>query len=865
MRKCNIQCLSKMAWCAGLAGLIGWATGCQLSTSNGGPAAESGATRVKPVPPDAGRALAQFHQTISPILEQRCYACHGDGEKKGGIAFDDLTTPEQILQNPGLWLKVLKNTRSHIMPPAEKSPPTPDEQMALEQWIKTAAFGLNPDQPDPGRITLRRLNRTEYRNTIRDLLGVEYDTDGALPAEDVGYGFDNIADVLSISPMRMEKLLETAQDIVNKAVPTAPRAIGEEFALGSEFISADRSYTGDPLSFYEEAAVSHTYHVRVAGDYRILVSSQVDGVTQPDPGLCLVTGLADGKEFYRHQHHWADCEYFHDEKVVHLEPGEHQVTFHLQPLLSPEQQITSKMNYKLAQVQVIGPLAAKDWLPPPNYSRFFPRDQPPAEPAARRAYAREVLEKFATKAYRRPVSRATLDQLVSIAQTFYQAPGATFEAGVSRAMVAVIASPRFLFRFEEAEPSARGQPYSRVDEYALASRLSYFLWSTMPDAELFDLAAQGELRKNLAAQVGRMLADPKAAALIGDFSGQWLQARGILNVTINATEVMAREGVRAGGAAAGRGNARGGGAFAAGGRGGNARGRGPAAATVGELTPELRAAMKQETEAYFGHIVRDNRSVLELLDSDYTYANETLAAYYGLPAGSVTGPGFRQITLPADSPRGGVLTMATTLAVTSNPTRTSPVKRGKWILENILGAPPAPPPPNVPALELAEKKIDGHKPTQREVLARHREDALCASCHARMDPLGLALENFNALGLYRTQELEQPVDATGQLFTGENFKDVRELKHILVTNHHLEFYRTLTEKLLIYALGRGVEYYDVPTVDQIVTRLDHAGGKFDELLLGIIESAPFQQRRREPAPLTPEPKAALVAVSDPVP
>jgi hypothetical protein len=254
--------------------------------------------------------------------------------------------------------------------------------------------------------------------------------------------------------------------------------------------------------------------------------------------------------------------------------------------------------------------------------------------------------------------------------------------------------------------------------------------------------------------------------------------------------------------------------------------------------------LKGEAEAYFGYVVRENRNVLELIDSDYAFVNQTLATYYGLPADSVKGAEMRRIELAADDPRGGgVITMGSTLAVTSNPTRTSPVKRGKWILENILGAPAPPPPPAVPTLEETEKKLTDHVPSQREVLAKHREDALCASCHNRMDPLGLALENFNALGLYRTRELDQPVDSTGELFTGEAFKNIRELKHILSTRHRQEFYRTLTEKLLVYALGRGVEYYDVPTMDQITDRLEHHGGRFSELLMGVIESAPFQQQR----------------------
>jgi hypothetical protein len=386
----------------------------------------------------------------------------------------------------------------------------------------------------------------------------------------------------------------------------------------------------------------------------------------------------------------------------------------------------------------------------------------------------------------------------------------------------------------------------------------------MPDDELMGLAARGELRKNFQAQVKRMLADPKGEAFAKNFATQWLQVGSILEIPINSSVVMASESPPAGatnsapaavvavadapiggapaiGAAPGAG-ARGRGAGGFGGRGGFGRGRRAAPGT--ELTADVRAAMKQEVGEYFGHIVRDDRSVLELVNSDYTFLNEQLAAVYGIS--NVTGPEMRLVKLPPGHERGGVLTMGGVLTVTSNPTRTSPVKRGKWVLENILGAPPAPPPPNVPALEETQAKSELQAPTQRELLALHREDAMCASCHNRMDPPGLALESFNAFGRVRTYESGQLVDPSGELATGEKFTNVRDFKQALVENHRVEFYRTLTEKLLTYILGRGVEYYDVPTVDAIVQKLDQDNGRFSTLLFGILESAPFQQRRPTP-------------------
>lgn len=768
-------------------------------------------------------ALERFRQSVAPILEKHCYECHGDGAKKAGLAFDELTSPQQILHNPEVWLKVLRNTRSHIMPPPDGPQPTATEQSSLERWIVTDGFGLDPAEPDPGRVTVRRLNRAEYQNTIRDLLGVDFDAEALLAADDIGYGFDNISDVLTLSPMRMEKFIAAAQTVVKKGVPEDFRAISEHTAVGKNFVSED-GRLGDVMTFYEERKVSHTFKIPVAGDYRVIMAVSVDGRTNPDPGRVRVTVSCDGQDFHTKEYKWADCGYFTEELPMKLTSGEHRFQYHLESL-EPKEKQRGKMDFRIDHVHLVGPTEKKDWLPAPGYARFFPRPKAPEDIAGRRAYARDVLANFAAKAYRRPQSDAVVDRLVNLAESFYQTPGHTFEFGIGRAMVAVLASPRFLFRFEENVPGAMGKVFAEVDEYSLASRLSYFLWSSMPDDELMRLAQQGTLRKNLSAQVTRMLADPKSAALVKNFTGQWLLSKDILHVSLNLPLVLAREGIKV---APPR--------------------RGPGTpgqpAPVTDVTLAQREAMKTEAEGYFNYIAHDNRSLLELVDSDYAFLNETLAGYYGLPADTVKGHELRRVVLPIDDPRGGgVITMGSTLAVTSNPTRTSPVKRGKWILENILGAPAPPPPPDVPSLEDTEKRITGRAPTQRELLAIHRENPTCASCHSRMDPLGLALENFNAVGLHRTQELEQPVDATGTLMTGEAFKNIRELKRILTTQHRVEIYRTLTEKLLTYSLGRGVEYYDVPAIDRIVARLEANEGRFSELLMGVVESVPFQQRR----------------------
>ena len=786
------------------------------------------------------QALAQFQQVVSPFLQKRCYDCHGDGAHKAGLAFDTLANSNKILNNPQLWLKVLRNTRSHIMPPPSEGQPTAEEQLALEKWIKTGGFGLDPGQPDPGRVTIHRLNRVEYKNTIRDLMGVDFETKAAFPDDDSGYGFDNIADVLNMSPLLMEKYLTAAQAVVAKAVPVVTLVPASQIAGVGDFKYPDGTPTvgkiirgsgigadgtlAIALPYTKESSVSHVFDVKQAGDYRIVLEQNFRGDFTFNPQRAVVTVAVDGKQVSEKEHGWESNHDIDDVQEVHWEPGPHTIETGLRPAAPAEGGggggRAADNLYNVKRVRLEGPLDPAQWVHPANYTRFFGRDVVPDDPAGRRAYASEIFTSFTSKAYRRPAPAESIDQLAEIAEKFYNVPGTTFESGIAQAMAAALASPRFLFRVDRPAPAATNAAFANVDDYSLASRLSYFLWSTMPDDELFKLAAAGTLRTNLGTQVKRMLADPRSAAFVENFTGQWLQTRLVTTVPLNPREIMAREGVSVGG----------------GGRGGRGGGGGG-----GAVSDALREASKQEAEKYFEYVLRENRSVDEFLASDYTFLNGTLASNYNIS--NVKGPELRKVVLPPGDPHGGILTMGSVLMITSNPTRTSPVKRGKWILENILAAPTPPPPPNVPALEDSKPKDASHVPTLRETLAIHREDAMCASCHNRMDPPGLALENFNALGKWRDQEYKQKIDPSGQLATGETFTNITELKHILVTNHKLEFYRCLTEKLLTYALGRGLEYYDVPTVDKIVENLDQNHGAFSALLNGVIESAPFQQQR----------------------
>jgi len=618
---------------------------------------------------------------------------------------------------------------------------------------------------------------------------------------------------------------------------------------GGDFVTADGTQNAERYSYYKARTTSHTFKVKTAGKYRLMLNTKLDGEATPvDPQHAHVVWKADGKVFLDKDYAWADMDYPSDTFTFDWDAGDHVVSCELTPVFPDLQPLRTKMEYRVLFVIWDGPLEKEKWGHHPNYSRFYTRDAPPTNAVERREYARETLSRFVAKAYRRPVAAETVNQLVEIAEKNYSLPGATFEKGIAQAIIAVLASPRFLFHWENAEPAIGGEKFARIDEYTLAARLSYALWSSIPDDELTRLAAQGELRKNFHTQIKRMLADPKSRAFSENFANQWLQSRSVLDIPINSAVVMASENApatastNAAAAQAPGFGARGAGAGAA--FAGRGFGRRPRVPTGTELNAEVRAAMKHEVDSSFDYIVREDRSVLELLQSNYIFVNDQLAAVYGIT--NIVGPEMRRAELPPDHVRGGVLTMGGVLTVTSNPTRTSPVKRGKWILENILGSPPAPPPPNVPALEDSQAKAEVKAPTQRELLALHRADPKCASCHARMDPLGLAMENFNAFGRVRTNELGQAIDPSGELATGEKFAGVRDLKQALLEKHRLEFYRTLTEKIMTYVLGRGVEYYDVPTVDAIAEQLDRDNGRFSTLLLGVLDSAPFQQRRVNP-------------------
>ena len=747
---------------------------------------------------DRAAVEGQLRESVMPLLREHCWDCHGDSESKGGVNFDRHTNLVAVLGDRGTWERVMQTVRSGEMPPKKrKVQPTPEQRTHLTGWIERTLFPIDPDHPDPGRVTLRRLNRVEYNNTVRDLVGVDFQPAADFPQDDVGYGFDNIGDVLSLPPVLLEKYLQAAETILDGAIVSGPLAPKTLRYTPSRIEGHQGGGALATLSTQGEMSV--TYEAPVPGEYLFRVQAYGDQAGDEKVRMAL---KADGGELEAIEVRRGRGNPKLHEHRLRLEPGRHRLAvaflndFYRETELVrtnargktyKEKKIEDR-NLQVEFIEVRGPFS--DVVPPihAQHRRIFFK-QP--GPKTTNAVAREILQKFTDRAFRRPATAQELDGLMGLFGRSRDA-GDGFEASMKQALTAVLVSPHFLFRGEpQVEPDNPGAVH-RISEHALASRLSYFLWSTMPDDELLRLANKGRLRRNLDAQVRRMLADPRSRALVDNFAGQWLQLR---TLDIVAPDEKLFPGFDA----------------------------------------ELRSALRAETEALFEHILRKDRPVTEFLTADYTFVNERLARHYGLK--DVAGREFVRVSLQG-SGRRGVLTHGSVLTLTSNPNRTSPVKRGKWILENILASPPPPPPPGVPALE--SKETHG---TLRQRMDAHRDNPMCASCHAKMDPLGFAFEHFDAVGRFRDKDGDAPVETRGELVSGERFADHEELSRVLSDARQAEFLRCLSEKVLTYALGRGLEYYDRPAVAAIETRLRQRGLRFSALIQAVVESVPFQYRR----------------------
>ncbi len=733
-------------------------------------------------------AMASFERTAAPFLAKHCFACHGPKKQNADLTLDRKFDQKSIQEDRAIWENVLEMVRSGEMPPRSKNGVRPEagEIDPALRAIETALAQFDCSTTrNPGRVTLRRLNREEYNNTIRDLVGIDFKPADDFPNDDIGYGFDNIGDVLSLSPLLLEKYLTAAESIMDKAIVVAdplkpskarldvrydPRAVEHRAGVG-DFLHSRGSFNSE--TFLEE------------GDYVVrfqVYSHQLDD--EPVRGaIRFERQVIHEFEVQADRQHPATIE-------VNVRGKGRTGHFGLALLNAyRDPDITGTNKYRrgiiMRSVSVDGPYNA----PPPVLPETHKQIIAHREGQSPRESAREIVARFATRAFRRPVKAEEVDRLLVLYDRA-EKEGERFENRIRLALQGVLVWPAFLFRVE-VDPSAAkpGNAYP-VDEYALATRLSYFLWSSMPDEELFTLAGQGKLRENLEAQVKRMLRDPKSAAFVANFSGQWLTTRKLAYVMPDPKEFPS-------------------------------------------FDDELRAAMVRETELFFEAILRENRSILDFLDADFSFVNERLAKHYGIAG--VSGKEFHRVTLPPN--RGGVLTQASVLTLTSNPTRTSPVKRGKWVLDQILGTPPPPPPPDVPNLD-EEKRLSG---SLRKVMEQHRENALCASCHRRMDPIGFAFENYDAIGAWRDKDGSFSIDPSGVLPDGRSFQGPGELKTLL-RGQKEGFRRSLTEKMLTYAIGRGLEYYDRCAVDGILKTLDHDGDRMATLVVEVVKSEPFQMR-----------------------
>jgi hypothetical protein len=764
------------------------------------------------------------------FLEKHCLKCHCGEKPKAGLSLEPFRDSLSLIKQRTVWNDVLRKIATGEMPPNGQLRPTVASSVAFTDLVKAVFDHADRNaKPDPGRVTMRRLNRVEYRNTIRDLTGVAFDPTEDFPSDDIGHGFDNIGDVLTLSPVLMERYLAAAEQVMNKAImPNPPAVIKRHLSsIYTEPASGDsaklavkgfrpmrtdgkRSIDVGPVNtpYKWERDGDYIFRTRVYGERNggkpLRVSILLYDKNLPNPSPTAALNKLSGNVFRPSRilkTFTVKATKIDDAEILEVRvpalPNRYRMLIAIDKPPTNGPPATLWIQYLALE----GPLDPR----PASHRQLLAAT--PGKPQAEQT--REVLSRFLRRAFRRPITKDELARSSRLA-TRMMASGENWETSIQFAMQAALCSPKFLFR-AELDESPQSSKIRDLDEYQLASRLSYFLWSSMPDDTLLNLAGKKQLTANLDAQVRRMLADPRASSLVQNFAMQWLQLKRLDFIS-------------------------------------------PDGKLFPTFNAKLRSAMVRETELFIESVLREDRSILDLIDPDYTFLNEPLAKHYGIadtkgnaigqkpkkPGGQrIKGELFRRVSLQSRV-RGGLLTQASVLTVTSNPTRTSPVKRGRWVLEQILGAPPPPPPPNVP--ELSEEMKDISVASLRERLEVHRRKVACANCHAKMDPIGFALENFDAVGAFRTKDGQFEIDATGEYTDGTKFTGPAELKSFVI-QRKTEFVRCLTEKMMIYALGRGLEYYDRPTVEKIVKSLPAKEFKFSALITQIVKCDAFRQRR----------------------
>ena len=748
-------------------------------------------------------------QDAAKLFQKYCYECHGEGARKGKVDLEEMLAPANLKKQEREWEKAWKIVRHEFMPPVGAEIPSAAERKAITDWIAKNVFAVDFAKPDPGRVTIRRLNRVEYENSVHDLFGYDfaaeanYSSDGAgavlrlrdrLPPDDTAFGFDNIGDFQTVSPALLEKYFDIAEFVVGRVVQETPRE--PEVNLSGN-VKAVKSPTNEPARL-----TTHTveFETKQAAEYRVAVQFILGGWNEYGGAYDFALRL-DEKPLTKDLVEIGGYKLYRYTNLVSLAPGKHTLTLTTDARKPDFKGNTNHLELR-PKVTVIGPLGEQFAEYSEAHRRVFFRGTAPREADARKAYAREILERVAARAFRRPIDNETLDGLTALALRNNH-----FERGIAQSLTAILTSPKFFFRAETQPQPDDPKSVHPLDEFALASRLSYLLWLSIPDDELMQLARDGILRTNLRAQVKRMLADKKSERFFEDFPGQWLRTRNVLMTSIARDDV---------------------------------------------LNP-VRGAMKRETEMLFEHIVRNDRDLIELITADYSFMNKALAEYYGLT--NLVRGDFEKVALKPETRRGGILTHGSFLVASSNPNRTSPVKRGLFVLENLLSVEPPPPPPDIPPLD--DAKAGGVTPkTVREQLAVHRENKSCAACHAHFDPIGVVLENYDLIGRWRTKENGELIEAREKAVTGETLSGIDDLKNYFAARKE-KFYRGATEKFLTYALGRGLEPYDAVTVDRVAAAVAADGGRFSTLLMGVIESPAFQARRGDDGQAKDSPRLAI--------
>jgi len=743
------------------------------------------------------------------LVNQYCADCHDSDMKKGGLDLVSLNAAD-MTQHPEIWEKVFRKLRTRQMPPAAEPRPNEDEYKVITSRLAASLDSAEAKNPNPGRTeTFRRLNRTEYQNAIRDLLALDIDAAALLPKDDASHGFDNVT-VGDLSPTLLDRYISAAQKIASLAVGAPRHAQGGDTFRVRPDLTQEEQVEGLPDGTRGGVLIPYTFlrdgeyeiQIRLSRDRNeeiegLRESHEVEVLLDRERVKLFTVSPPTDKDFEK-----VDANL----KIrVPVTAGLHQlgVTFLKNPsvLLETKRQPYNahfnmhrhpRLGPAIYQVSINGPYDSTGPGNSPSRERIFVSK--PAKPGDEDKCAETILSTLMRRAYRRPITGEDLKKPMEFFRTTREKEG--FDAGIETALSAILVSPQFLFRVEQDPAGVAPNTAYRINDLDLASRLSFFLWSSIPDDELLDAAERGDLHKPamLEKQTRRMLADPRSRALAGNFAGQWLQVRNLESIT-------------------------------------------PDLRLFPDFDDNLRQSFREETELFFDSVLREDRSVLNLVKADYTFLNERLAKHYEIPNGY--GSLFRRVTLDKDSERGGLLRQGSILTVTSYATRTSPVIRGKWILENILGTPPPPPLPNVPALK--DNTVSATL-SVRARLAEHRANAQCASCHNLMDPPGFSLENFDAVGRWRTLEDGQPVDNSGGLPDGSKFAGVSGIEKGLLERPEI-FASTLTEKLLTYALGRGIEYYDAPAIRKIVHDAQATDFRFSSIIVGIANSKPFTMRK----------------------